>query len=494
MTELNMDTPVETATASPSRWGRRFWQTVVPVVLVLVLGIGGKLASLDALRDVQILDRIAAEVSRVEVAALQMALSFRRGDETGPRAQAAAVLGRRVMALEPGALAQRFPADPVVGATLRQLALLAEPGRLSALAERGAIVEADAIALLTASTADAVHAAIGAETVALWQRVWALGGGAVAGLLLTAVGGSALAAVAMAKVQGFVRRVEDYARRLRQADAVRATAVAEAEIAAVARTKALMAETVARLQDARRLAEAAKLEAETGRAATAAALEHSRRAATEGRAMLEALALALEAPLDRIRTLSPGLRIGHTIAETDRVALDEIERASIRLNRIARGALDLVRGDDGQTAPVLKAFRPELLLQRVHDALAETARQSGASFRIAVDESAIESCLGDPARVESLIGALASHAIEGAGRGGVTLVQRAGSRLAFVLHAPGLPANDLDAATAADPGLGLVRAMTLALGGTLMLEDGGDHGPALCLVLPTPPIEAKAGP
>lgn len=491
MTDMPLDSaplPAKaSAVAAPPARRRRLWQTLVPLLLVLVLGIGGKLASLHALRAVQALGRVEAQVSRVEVSALQMALSFRRDPDPGPRLQAASVVARQVMALRPVEVAQRFPADPVIAATLGQLAADAVPGRLSLLAAGGAVAEADALALLAASTADAVHAAIAVETAALWQRVWALGGGALAGLLLTAIGGSTIAAVALSKVQGFIQRVDDYARRLRQADAVRATAVAEAELAAVTRTRALMAETVARLDDARRLAEAARDEAESGKAATVAALEDTRRAGAAGRAILQALTEALETPLGRFQALSSGLQVGHTITAADRAALDEIERASARLNRVADGVLDVIRLDMGRATLLRQPFRPELLLERLGARLVPLARQSGVTFRITVDGDGVEACLGDPPRVEALLEALATYGIERARHGLVTLAQDGGVGLGFVLSGHGLPAHDLDAAAAADPGLGFVRAMALQMGGTLALEQG--DGPALRLTLPLVPVD-----
>lgn len=483
MTVASADAQPLPETASPAR--RRVWQGVVPLLLVLVLGIGGKVASLDALRAVQALGRIEAQVSRVEIAALHMALSFRRDDLPGPRAQAAGTLGRHVIALQPDDVLGRFPQDPVIGTTLRQLQTQADPARLSRLAEQASISEADALALLAASTADAVHAAIAVDTGALWQRVWALGGGAVAGLLLTAIGGSTLAALALRRVQGFMQRIEEHARRLRQADALRERAVAEAEVAAVARTKALVAETLARLEDARRLADAARAEAETGRDAIATALVESRRAGSAGKAMLEALAAAIETPLAQFRALSPALGVGHTITAADRANLDAIERASVRLARVADGMLDLVRLDAGRASLVHQPFRPELLLARVHETVGPAARRRGITFSIAVAPESVESCIGDPARVEALLVALANHAIDRVDHGSVTLAQTVGTGLGFLLSAGGLGPDDLDADSSADPGLGFVRAMAQHMGGTLASVTDHDGRTALRLTLPT---------
>lgn len=483
MTDLTLQA-LPAAKPLPQR-SRRLWKTLVPLALVLVLGIGGKIASLDALRAIQALGRVEAQISRVEVAALQMALAFRRHGDADQRVNAAAVMGRQVMALKPGEVAQRFPDDPVIAATMGQLQSDAAPVRLSLLAERGSVPEADALALLAASTADAVHAAIAVEAGALWQRVWALGGGAVAGLLLTAIGGSTIAAVALSKVQAFIHRIEDYARRLRQADAVRATAVAEAELAAITRTKALMADTVARLEDARRLADSARVEAEADKAATAAALEDSRQAGAVGKAMLQALSEALEAPLGQFQALSSSFKIGHTITAADRATLDSIARATVRLNRVADGVLDLIRLDLGRASLLRQPFRPELLLERLRERLAPLAREHGVTFRIAVDADGIESCLGDPARVETLLETLATYAIERAGHGTVTLAQSGGLGLGFTLSGHGLALGDLTTAAAADPGLGFACAMALQMGGSL----AAGEGETLDLSLPMAPVD-----
>ena len=471
-----------------ARKRRGLWKTLVPLLLVMVLGVGGKLASLDALRDVQALGEIEAQLSRVEVAALHLALAVRREDTSGTQHQAA-VLARQVAALDPPAVAAWFPGDALIAASLARLAADGAPERLAALAARGAVAETDTFVLVAASTADAVHAAIATRTGALWLRVWALGGGALAGLLLTAIGGSTIAAYALARVHRFVQRLEDYARRLRQADADRATAVAEAELAAVARTEALMAETVARLEDARRLAEAARAEAETGQAVAAAALDDTRRAGAATKSMLKALGAALDAPLGQFRALSPVLQVGHTITAADRAALDDIERASERLNRVADGVLDLIRLDTGRATLQTQAFRPELLLERLRATLTDTARRRGLTFRVGVAPDCLESCVGDGARVEALLSVLASHAVDHAPQGTVTLTQTGGG-LGFLLTARGLPTADLDAAADADPGLGYAREMARRMGGALSLQADADHGTALHLKLPVAPIAA----
>ena len=472
--------------ATPRR--RRVWQTLVPLLLVLVLGIGGKLASLDALRDVQALGRIEAQLSRVEVAALHLSLAVRQDNAATTRHQASA-LARQVAALDPMSVAAWFPEDALIAASLARLAADGAPERLAALAARGAIAETDTFVLVAAATADAVHAAIATRAGALWQRVWALGGGAVVGLLLTAIGGSTLAAYALARVQRFIRRLEEYARRLRQADAERATAVAEAELAAVARTEALMAETVARLEDARRLAEAARAEAETGQAAAAAALDDSRRSGAATKSMLKALGAALDAPLGQFRALSPALQVGHTITAADRAALDKIERASERLNRVADGVLDLIRLDTGRATLNAQPFRPELLLERLRVLLADKARHRGLTFRVGLAPGCLAACVGDGVRVEALLSVLAGHALDHATHGTVTLTQT-GEALGFVLTAHGLPAADFDAAADADPGLGYAREMAHRLGGALSMVPDADHGTALHLLLPVASVAA----
>lgn len=479
--------------APAARRARRLWQTLVPLVLVLVLGIGGKIASLDALRVIQRLALVEAQVSRVEVGALRLALSLHRGDAAADRAQAAAVLGRKVMALQPAVVARRFADDPVIAATLAQMQADAAPARLAQLAADGSRDEADALALLAASTADAVHAAITVETGALWQRVWALGGGALAGLLLTAIGGSTLAAMALSKVQGFVARVEDYARRLRQADALRATAVAEAELAAVARTEAQIAATLSRLEDARRLAETARATAVADAAEASTALADARRLGAAGRAMLKALGEAVEAPLGRFRVLSPSLQIGHTITAADRATLDDIERASARLKRMSDAVLDLVRLDLGQTALDAQPFRPELVLERVLNSLAPHARDNGVTLRVAVGPGSAPACVGDAARVQTLLEALARYGIARAGHGLVTLTQCGAGGLGFALTCHGLPDGAIDAAADADLDLGLVRAMARQMGGRLAVpEAAGDSG-GLLVWLPLPPVAARQG-
>lgn len=467
---------------------------ISPVLLVLLLGVGGKLASIDALREIERLGQAERLVTRLEVSLLRLALESRRGEGAALPPIHMPAVARHVAEIEASGIAERLIDDPLAAAALEQLLLAAAPARLRALSEAAAGTSRDAaisgidtLALLAAGAADAVQASVATEAEGLWQRVWALGGGAVAGLLLTALGGSTLAALALARVQAILARIEDYARRLKRADAEKADAVAAAELAAVARTERLMSETLARLEEARSLAEQARSAAEGD-------LGSSRGSAEAARQMLRSLGEAVEAPMGRIRALSASLRIGHVVTEADRATLDEIETDGEALHRLAEGALDLIRLETGQDALDHRPFRPEMVLEAVRAELDPMARRRGTSLRVSIGAGCTEAYRGDARRVQALLTALLRHLLAGRANGTVTLEQHdePGALVLTVACSGAAPMPAVDGA-ATDPGLSLVRALVARMEGRIaagpaQADEGGGH--CLRVRLPLSPISA----
>ena len=475
---------------------------ITPVIVVVLLGVGGKVASIDALREIETLGQIERLVTRLEVSVLRLSVETRRDVAPGTHGPTTAALARHLAELAETGVAERFGGDARTAAALARLNEAAAPARRAALdralsgtapGRDAARAEVDVLALLAGGAADAVHAATATEAEALWDRVWALGGAAVIGLLLTALGGTTAAALAWGRVQAFVHRIEEYAHRLKQADADKAKAVAAAELAAVARTEALMAETLARLDEARRLAESAQDEA-------LGDLDATRRSAEATRSMLQSLGQAVEAPLGRIRSLSQTMRVGHVVTATDRDALDRIAADGEALHQLAEGALDLTRLEAGQEALEHRPFRPEVLLEAVRTALAPLAGRRGTSLRVAVGAHCVEAYAGDGRRVQTLLAALVRHLL-GTHRGGaVTLAQRdEPGRLVLTIACvgPGTAPDLGTGGTSHAPGLALVQGLLTRMQGQIAVGPAGDgagSGHIVRVTLPLTPVGVHGEP
>lgn len=460
----------------------RDWLKVAGVVLMLVIGAGAKLASLQALIAIRSLGQTERAVARVEAEALRVALAARAGSPLPLSALDGARLADKLSALAQDGYSFYLETDPLVAGSLGRLKAEATAERLEDLRNRivagdgtvPALAELDALALLASSVSDTVHNAATVHIEGLWVRVLVLGGGAVVTLIITSLGGSTLAALATARGERFVQRIDDYARRLRQADADKARAVEAAELAAIARSEAMVSESMRRLDEALALAEA-------GRASVESDLVGERAASERVRGLIDALHRQVEVPINGIRALSGVMRIGHVITSSDRRQLDEIETTGEELLQMSSSILDLVRLDQGQTTLARRPFRPELAAEAALDDVARLADRRGVHVVFTYDEDGVEAYYGDEARLTQLIVNLLRDAILTGEEGRVTLdMDNSGSTLGLIVcNAPAALARngtEGEAMATLDAALTLAEDLVRRMGGrftAVALQAGG---------------------
>lgn len=389
---------------------------------MLLVGAGAKLASLQALIAIRSLGDTERVVARVEAEALRIALAARDAGPLPLSSMDGARLAARLAGLAETGYSLYLERDPMVAGALSQLKAQATPERLAFLQQQvavgarseAAMAELDSLALLATSVSDTIHNAATLHIEGLWARVLILGGGAVIALIVTSLGGSTLAAVATARVDGFVTRIDDYRSRLREADADKAEAVAAAELAAIARTEAMVAESTRRLNEALALAEAGQTAAETDLA--------GQREASEGvRRLIDALHRQVEEPVNGIRDIARVMKIGHVITMADRRNLEAIETSGEGLLHLSASILDIVRLDRGQSAVACEPFRPELAAEAALQSVARLADRRDVHIVFSYDEDGVESYLGDQPRITQVIANLLRDAVLATAERRVTL-------------------------------------------------------------------------
>jgi signal transduction histidine kinase len=466
---------------------------IAMLLLTLLVGGGAKIGSLDALFRIRDAERMERVVARVEADALRLALALRASGLAGDASAQAAVLAERFADLDTEAVLAQLGDDPIVQVTMSQLGGIASAQALAALAvdvarapqEAATRQAVDGLALIAGAAAESVHSASAARVKGLWQRVLTLGGGAVVAFLISSLGGSTLAARASNRLSGVMGRIDEYARRLRQADAERVQAVAEAELAAIARTEARTAEALGTLNEALELAQrgAAK------QADTAASLASTRR-------MLETLSAHIAAPLDGIRDLAATLTVGSKVTQAQRQRIESLELSGDALEQLAAIALDLVRLEQGDEALALRPFRPEMLAGKARAAVAAQAQRNGVTVTLDYADGSIESRNGDIARIEQLLITLLRDAVAATAKGQVTLRLEDGAGDMLLLHVEESGgAGDADSAfneetLAERPARAVAKALADHLGGHLSAAPASGKRVCVTLALPLPATSA----
>jgi signal transduction histidine kinase len=461
------------------------------LVLTLLVGAGAKVASLEALIRIRHLDRLERMVARVEADALLLALAARQaGPRADPAAQAAR-LGERLDSFDSAALLRGFEGNAAVTGPVAHLVDIASAEGIAAAgralrfgqAPPEALELVDTVAYLSAAAADSVHAAAAVHAEGLWMRVLVLGGGAVAAFVISSLGGSTWAALASRRVGGFVARLDDYARRLRQADADRARAVEEAELAAIARTEARAAATLEKLNEALALAEAGQ-----GRAADAEAQAQTALSAT--RSMILTLNEQLRVPLEGIRDLAATMTVGSVITPEDRRRIESVELSGDRLEHLAGAMVDLARLDQGAEPLIARPFRPEFVAEAALAEVRPLAARRELALRAEYDGESLAAYLGDGRRIGQLLVTLLQDAVAATPRGevGLRFDERAAGLLITVRDggpAPKAPAAAFEAAALArHPGRAVAREMVRLMGGRIWAEACRPRGTAVCVLLP----------
>jgi signal transduction histidine kinase len=469
----------------------RDWMKLAMLVLTLLVGAGAKLASLEALIRIRQLDRLERMVAQVEADALLLALAARQaGPRADPVAQAAR-LDERLESFDAQALLQSFEGNAAVTGPIRQLVQIAAAesmvvtgyGLTFRESESDALGRIDTLAYLSAAAADGVHSAAAVRAEGLWMRVLALGGGAVAAFLISSLGGSTWAALASRRVGGFVARLDDYAKRLRQADADKARAVKEAELAAIARSEAKAAATLDKLNEALALAEAGQ-----GRAADAEAQAQTALSAT--RSMILSLNDQLRVPLEGVRELARTLTVGSVITADDRRRIESVELSGDRLEHLAATMVDLARLDQGAEPLVAKDFRPEFIGDAALAEVRPMAPRRGLTLRADYAEDSRAAYMGDARRISQTLVTLLQDAVEATPRGEIELRfdERAAGLLITVRDGgltPDAPAAAFETAALADhPGRALAREMVRLMGGEIWAEAGEPRGTVINVLLP----------
>lgn len=469
------------------------WTKLGVLLLTLLVGGGAKLASLDALFRIRNLEHAERTLARVEADALRLSLAIRMDNGSEDPATLAQRLVDRLERMDGKAFLDTFSENAAVRTTVVQLDDVVQPTALPALIpllarpENNTAVmgQIDSVALVAAAAADSVHAASAVRIEGLWQRVLALGGAAIVAFVLTSLGGSTWAALASSRFRGVLVRVEEYAKRLRQADDDKKRAVAAAELAAIARTEERAADAMKTLSEALALAEADHGATSQARAEAEASLGMTRE-------MLTTLTNHLQAPLDGIREMAATMKVGTLVTKADRERIESLEMSGDSLEHLAQAALDLVRLDKGTDQLAEEPFRPEMLLETVIAATADAAHRRGLAVRLVYADESAERQVGDPGRIARLVETLLRDAIDATPKGEIVLESEdSPSGLRISVLDGGVRPSPTEAAAAFSatganhrPARAVALALAKRLGGAITAEPGDRRGSHVHLILP----------
>jgi signal transduction histidine kinase len=136
----------------------------------------------------------------------------------------------------------------------------------------------------------------------------------------------------------------------------------------------------------------------------------------------------LRQPIQAAGLFVSALRLRSKDEDTQRL-VSRIERAHAGLEAVLDGLLDISRLDSGAVTPRIELFPANRLLDRLRDAFAATAAESG--LRLGVMPSSVW-CLSDPLLLERVLSNLVSNALRYTARGGVVVgCRRAGGWVHF---------------------------------------------------------------